>query len=403
LRRAKIPGLRRVDARAHVRIFTSTIKEETPGASIAGCRAAVISRGVYPCVAAARGKNPRPAPRFHPMSEISDTPVTATIDQIGEVLRSRQSFVLISHVRPDGDAIGSQLALGYSLKAMGKSVRLINEDGLPENLAFLSGSEIIETPPAEPLDVEVAIALDTATKPRLGDAALHAASKAKLWLNIDHHISNPKYGDLNLIDSTSPATGEILYDLITALDLPLPPETRDAIYVAVSTDTGSFQYPSTTARTYEMAADLVRRGLDVGTINSKTYDEHPYRRLELMRALLNTLERSPDGVVAHWELREKTRLDLALRPEDSEGLIDVIRAIRGVRLAAFFEELPDGKVRVSMRSKDRELDVCKIASAFGGGGHALAAGIRMKGPLEAAKQQVLAAIHRRIEEAKSEA
>jgi phosphoesterase RecJ-like protein len=337
------------------------------------------------------------------MSEISDTPVTATIDQIGEVLRSRQSFVLISHVRPDGDAIGSQLALGYSLKAMGKSVRLINEDGLPENLAFLSGSEIIETPPAEPLDVEVAIALDTATKPRLGDAALHAASKAKLWLNIDHHISNPKYGDLNLIDSTSPATGEILYDLITALDLPLPPETRDAIYVAVSTDTGSFQYPSTTARTYEMAADLVRRGLDVGTINSKTYDEHPYRRLELMRALLNTLERSPDGVVAHWELREKTRLDLALRPEDSEGLIDVIRAIRGVRLAAFFEELPDGKVRVSMRSKDRELDVCKIASAFGGGGHALAAGIRMKGPLEAAKQQVLAAIHRRIEEAKSEA
>jgi phosphoesterase RecJ-like protein len=337
------------------------------------------------------------------MSENSDTPVTATFEQIGEVLRSHQSFVLISHVRPDGDAIGSQLALGFSLKAMGKSVRLINEDGLPENLAFLSGSEIIESPPAEPLEVEVAIALDTATKPRLGDAALHAASKAKLWLNIDHHISNPKYGDLNLIDATSPATGEILYHLITALDMPLPDETRDAIYVAVSTDTGSFQYPSTTARTYEMAADLVRRGLDVGTINSKTYDEHPYRRLELMRALLNTLERSPDGVVAHWELREKTRLDLALRPEDSEGLIDVIRAIRGVRLAAFFEELPDGKVRVSMRSKDRELDVCKIASAFGGGGHALAAGIRMKGPLDIAKQQVLAAIHHRIEEAKAEA
>ena len=105
---------------------------------------------------------------------------------------------------------------------MGKSVRLINEDGLPENLAFLPGSERIESPPAEPLDVEVAIALDTATKPRLGDAALHAASKAKIWLNIDHHISNPKYGDLNLIDSTSPATGQILYDLITALDLPMP-------------------------------------------------------------------------------------------------------------------------------------------------------------------------------------
>jgi phosphoesterase RecJ-like protein len=331
------------------------------------------------------------------MSETTESPATATFEQIGEVLRSHQSFVLLSHVRPDGDAIGSQLALGFSLKAMGKSVRLINEDGLPENLAFLPGSELIESPPAGPLDVEVAIALDTATKPRLGDAALHAASKAKLWLNIDHHISNPKYGDLNLIDATSPATGEILYDMITALELPLPPETRDAIYVAVSTDTGSFQYPSTTARTYEMAADLVRRGLDVGTINSQTYDENPYRRLELMRALLNTLERTPDGVVAHWELREKTRLDLALRPEDSEGLIDVIRAIRGVQVAVFFEELPDGKVRVSMRSKDRELDVCKIASAFGGGGHALAAGIRMKGPLDEAKALVLTAIRTRVE------
>lgn len=329
-------------------------------------------------------------------------PPNATVEQIGEVLRSHQSFILLSHVRPDGDAIGSQLALGFSLMAMGKTVRMINEDGLPENLAFLPGSDRIESPPAEVLDVEVAIALDTATKPRLGDAALHAASGAKLWINIDHHVSNPKYGDLNFIDSTSPATGQILYDLITGLDMPLPDETRDAIYVAVSTDTGSFQYPSTTARTYEMAADLTRRGVNVGEINSKTYDDHPYRRLELMRALLNTLERSGDGVLAHWELRDQTRIDLALRPEDSEGLIDVIRAIRGVQLAVFFEELEGGKIRVSMRSKDRRLDVCKIALEFGGGGHALAAGIRMAGPLDEAKQKVLGAIRRRIAEVASE-
>jgi phosphoesterase RecJ-like protein len=336
------------------------------------------------------------------MSESTNLPNNASFEEIGEVLRSRQSFVLLSHVRPDGDAIGSQLALGFSLMAMGKSVRLINEDGLPENLAFLPGSELIESPPTDPVDAEVAIALDTATKPRLGDAALHAASKAQIWLNIDHHISNPKYGDLNLIDSTSPATGQILYDLITKLDLPMPAESRDAIYVAVSTDTGSFQYPSTTARTYDMAADLIRRGLDVGSINSKTYDEQPYRRLELMRSLLNTLERSPDGLVAHWTMRDQTRLDLALRPEDSEGLIDIIRAIRGVQLAVFFEELPDGKIRVSMRSKDRKLDVCKIAMEFGGGGHALAAGIRMRGPLEEAKARVLDAIRHRVEEVKNE-
>ena len=323
-------------------------------------------------------------------------PQDATFERIGEVLGSHQSFLLLSHVRPDGDAIGSQLALGFSLLAMGKSVRLINEDGLPENLAFLAGSERIESPPADPVATEVVIALDTATKPRLGPGALHAASMADLWLNIDHHISNPKYGDLNLIDATSPATGQILYELIVSQGMPLPPETRDALYVAVSTDTGSFQYPSTTARTYELAADLIRRGLDVGAINSQTYDELPFRRLQLMRALLDTLGQSPDGVVAWWELRNQTRQELGLRPEDSEGLIDVIRAIRGVQVAVFFEELPDGKIRVSMRSKDRRLDVCQIAAQFAGGGHALAAGLRMPGPLAEAKTQVLGAIFQRV-------
>ena len=330
------------------------------------------------------------------MSETTIMPKNASFEQIGEVIRNHQSFVLISHVRPDGDAIGSQLALGFALLAAGKIVRMINEDGLPENLAFMAGSQKIELPPSTPIDVEVAIALDTATKPRLGEKALHAASKAKLWLNIDHHISNPGYGDLNLIDSTSPATGQILYQLITALGLPMPDESRDAIYVAVSTDTGSFQYPSTTAITYELGADLINRGLDVGTINSNIYDNYPYRRVELMRALLNTLEITPDGIVANWELRDQTRLDLALMPEDSEGLIDIIRAIRGVQIAVFFEELVDGKIRVSMRSKDRRYNVCEVALEFGGGGHALAAGIRMDGSLAEVKRLVLDSIQRKI-------
>jgi bifunctional oligoribonuclease and PAP phosphatase NrnA len=347
------------------------------------------------------GKNPRPAPRFHPMSDTSIIPENAGFAQLGGIFNQHQSFALLSHVRPDGDAIGSQLALGYSLMAMGKSVRLINEDGLPENLAFLPGSHAVESPPAGPVDVEVLIALDTANHPRLGENALRATSGARLLVNIDHHISNTRYGDVVLIDPTSPATGQILYDLITELDMPMPPESRDAIYVAVSTDTGSFQYPSTTAKTYEMAADLIRRGVNVGAINSATYDELPFRRLELMRALLNTLERSEDGWVANWELREQTRADLELRPEDSEGLIDHIRAIKGVRVAVFFEELPDGKIRVSMRSKDRRVDVCNIAAEFGGGGHALAAGIRMRGPLADAKTRVLGSIRRRVDEAKS--
>jgi phosphoesterase RecJ-like protein len=317
--------------------------------------------------------------------------------EFGAALAQHSSFVIMSHVRPDGDAIGSQVALGFALMAMGKTVYLVNEDGVPESLAFMAGSEKVTTPPTEPLDVDVAIALDTATKPRLGNGALHAASKAKFWVNIDHHISNPAYGDLNIIDATSPATGQILYQLIRALDMPLPAETRDAIYVAVSTDTGSFQYGSTTAATYELGADLIRRGLDVGKINADTYDNHPFRRLELMRELLNTLEISADGKIANWELRDAVRLKLDLQPDDSEGLIDLIRSVKGVKVAAFFEELEGGKIRVSMRSKDKSVNVCEVAMKFGGGGHALAAGIRMAGPWKDAKAAVLTALGESLE------
>lgn len=300
-----------------------------------------------------------------------------SFSEIAQALRDHDSFVLLSHVRPDGDAIGSQIALGHSLEAMGKTVHYINEDGLPDSLAFLPASEKLQTPPDSPLDVDVCIALDCANKPRLGERALHAASRASLWINIDHHISNPKYGDLNHIDDSSPATGQILYNLIQSEQLPLPDETRDAIYVAVSTDTGSFQYSNTTAATYEMAADLVRRGVDVGTINALTYDNYPYRRIELLRSLLNTLERSADGKVADWQLPTSVKRQLELKPDDSEDLIDHIRGIQGVIVAAFFEELYDGTIRVSLRCKDDSVNCCEIAQGFGGGGHARAAGIRI--------------------------
>jgi len=320
----------------------------------------------------------------------------SSYSEIAKAIRAHDSFILLSHVRPDGDAIGSQLALGHALEEMGKTVHYINEDGLPDNLSFMAESQRIQTPPAEPLDVQVCIALDCATKPRLGDNALNAASKAGLWINIDHHISNPAYGDLNHIDSTSPATGQIIYQLIKSEDMPLPDATRDAIYVAVSTDTGSFQYSNTTAATYEMAADLVRRGLDVGTINAQIYDSNPYRKIELLRSLLNTLELENDGKVAHWELPYSVKEKYNLKPEDSEDQIDLIRGIDGVIAAAFFEELEDGKIRVSLRAKDNTFNACETAQLFGGGGHARAAGIRMAGPISDARDKVLSAISKAI-------
>jgi len=317
----------------------------------------------------------------------------ATFEQIGEAFKAHDSFAVVSHVRPDGDAIGSILALGHALEQMGKSVRYLNNDGCPESLEFLPGSEKVEiSAEAKDVDVEVAITLDTAAHARVGEGSLEAIKNAKMIINIDHHISNPGYGDLNYIDSNSPATGQIIYDLLMALSLPISDITRDSIYVAVSTDTGSFQYPGTTQRTYEMAADLVARGLDVGEINRLTYDNQPYRKVELMRALLNKLDRSDEGKIVWWDLSLATKEELALVDDDTEGMIDFIRSVQGVVVAVFFEDLEGGKVRVSMRSKDRRINASEVCGAFGGGGHALAAGIRMPGPISDASEKVLAEI-----------
>lgn len=309
--------------------------------------------------------------------------------EIGDLIAANESFLLMSHVRPDGDAIGSVIALGFSLKALGKKVYMINEDGVPESLRFLRGCEEIEFPPESALEVDVAILLDTAVQSRVGPGSLIAMGKAKTVVNIDHHLSNLGYGDLSYVDAECPATGQMIYDLLRFLEMPIPEESRDAIYVAVSTDTGSFQYSSTTAETYEMGADLIRRGLDVGAINAQTYDNYPFRRLALMRALLNTLEITEDGRIAFWELSRQTQKDLALQADDSEGLIDLIRGIRGVQLAVFFEELDEGQVRVSMRSATPELSVCDVALRYGGGGHTMAAGIRMNEPLVVVKEKVI--------------
>ena len=313
---------------------------------------------------------------------------TATFEQIGRALREHQRFAVLSHVRPDGDALGSQLALGLSLKKLGKDVRIWNEDGMLEKYSFLPDAELLTRPPAAPEDVDVIVALDTAIQNRLG-TALPAVRESKLCINIDHHPSNPRYGDLVYIDSKAPATGQILFELMTNQKLPVDPAIAENLYVAISTDTGSFQYSNTTARTFEIAAELVRAGVDVGRVSQITYENYPRRRVELLRDLLGTMRFDANDRVASFSLSLATAEKLGVLPEDNEGLIDHLRAIRGVIVAVFFEELADGKVRVSMRSKSDNVNVCAICEKFGGGGHVLAAGARVKGSLAEVEKKIL--------------
>jgi len=312
----------------------------------------------------------------------------AKFAEIGRALREHHKFAVLSHVRPDGDALGSTLALALSLKELGKDVRAWNEEGMLEKYNFLARAELLTEPPSTPEDFDVAIALDTAVQNRLGTTTA-AVGSAKLWINMDHHPSNPRYGDLVYIDPTAPATGQILFELLTNQKFPITPAIAENLYVAISTDTGSFQYPNTTVRTFEIAAELVRGGVNVGRISQLTYENFPRRRIELLRDLLATMRFGCDGKLAYFSLSQASALALGVIPEDNEGLIDHLRAIQGVVVAIFFEELTDGKVRVSMRSKNEAVDVCAICTQFGGGGHVLAAGARVRGTLPEVEKKIV--------------
>ncbi len=318
-----------------------------------------------------------------------------SLAEIAEALRAHQRFVVVSHLRPDGDALGCTLAMGLSLRALGKDVTMWNEDGMLDKLRFLPGSELIATPTAHVQDFDVLVALDTASHPRLG-TPLKSIGHVKLTVNIDHHISNPGYGDLAHINANAPATGEILYELLAGEGMPLDRAIATNLFAAISTDTGSFQYPSTTARTYEIAARLIALGVNVGEISKLLYESYPLRRLELLRALLNSLHLTAEGRAASFALSQHTAQTLGVIPEDNEGLIDHIRAIDSVLVAVFFEELDGGLVRVSMRSKDARFDVSAICGRYGGGGHKLAAGARIRGELGEVEARVMAYIQEEI-------
>lgn len=314
----------------------------------------------------------------------------SSLSEIASLVREAESIVIISHVRPDGDAVGSQIALGASIYELGKEVILINEDGCPSNLEFLLDADKILRPSDSHIDADLCIALDTANHERLGEGCIESTKFVKPIINIDHHITNEGYGDFIYVDPNAPATAQIIYELISSEKLPLPPASRDSLFVGISTDTGSFRYPSTTARTYEVGADLLRMGADCGALSSAVYEKYPYRRIELLKKLLGNLKMTSNNKIASWCLDLKTKRELFIEPEDSENLSDLIRGIDSVQVAVFFEELKDYSVRVSMRSKDVDIvDVSIICSHFGGGGHPLASGARVDGELNEVEGKVL--------------
>jgi phosphoesterase RecJ-like protein len=312
-------------------------------------------------------------------------------DIISNALRDARTVGVASHIRPDADALGSTIAFALWLRDCGKEVTAYNEEGSTAKFHYLPCHEIVSLPPAVPQKFDVFVALDTSVKNRLGTVN-KAIAPGTTILNIDHHISNENYGDVNFIDASAPATGQILLEFFQHVGARVSAEMATNLFAAISTDTGSFQYAGTNERTFAAASHLISCGVDVPGLSRAMYDSQPRRRFELLRHALNTAEFHCDDRIATFSLPMDLVERLKVLPEDNEGIIDHLRSIDGVEAAVFFEELPEGKVRVSARSKFPRIDVCKVCKQFEGGGHAMAAGARVDGTLAQVKNDFLKAL-----------
>lgn len=324
---------------------------------------------------------------------------TDPCQQICDLIRSQNTFLILTHYRPDGDAIGSQLALALLLNDLGKQVQAWNDDEPPAKFRFLPHCDLIRKPPQQSCDFDVVIAVDTSTWQRLGSAAQRIGHK-KHFVNIDHHVSNERFADINWIVPDAPASGQIIYRLIQRGGFKLTRDIATCLFAAISTDTGSFSYASTTAESLRVAAELVDTGIHVGEISRHVYESYPHARLQLLQKALADLKLSDRNRIASTWVTSEMFEESGAKREDTEGLIDYARSIQGVLVAALFEELPEpGKIRISLRSKHRKIDVNAIASRFGGGGHREAAGARIAGQPHEVEQKVLAAISAALRQA----
>lgn len=320
------------------------------------------------------------------------------IDRILEVIREHETFCIVGHVRPDGDCIGSQLGLALALRNEGKRVTVWNQDSIPLKYKFLVGDGLIEKPKrGEKFDC--VIATDSASFERLGKVG-ECIGDRKILINIDHHQSNPRYGDVNWVSPREPSTGELIYRLMKVARWPITKPIADLLFTAISTDTGSFQYATTRPGTFHAGAELVTRGANLAKICDEVYQSYPLSRAKLLKHVYSKFRLAADDQIAWFWLKKSDFTRTGAESDDTEGLIDHIRAIEPVVVACVFEEVEPELTRISLRSKNANVNVNTIAAQFGGGGHMAAAGARIAGRPLSTQRKVIAAIKRALKAAK---
>ncbi|RJP22811.1 MAG: bifunctional oligoribonuclease/PAP phosphatase NrnA [Candidatus Abyssobacteria bacterium SURF_5] len=319
------------------------------------------------------------------------------LKQLTEALLSNDRFLLLSHVDPDGDAVGSLIALHALLERRGKRAVAYDRDGVPEIYRFLRGSENIHSSLETPDGFDAAIFVECPNVGRAGENAAALVEKIPLWINIDHHRDNGNFGHLNIVDPQLSATGELVYEVFQLLQEPLDRMTAEALYAAIMTDTGSFRFPNTTPRAHVISAELIGLGIEPHEIYQRIYEN-----LSKPAALINARAHATLEILDGYSCVTVTRAMLketGATAEDTHEIVNYGRNIESIEVAVLLREMEQG-IKVSLRSKSR-VNVSEIAARFGGGGHIRAAGCTIQADMEQARRLIFAEVERALEKSHS--
>jgi phosphoesterase RecJ-like protein len=314
------------------------------------------------------------------------------LQQIVDAVRARRRFVLSSHARPDGDSIGSQLAMAYALREMGCEAAIVNADPAPPPLMAFPGVPDIRIAPSVEGEFDAAIIMECGDLQRTGVSGLERF----FVVNIDHHPGNTGYGQINWFDPGAAACGEMVFDLVRALDVPLTRTIATHIYLAILTDTGSFHYSSISPRTFDICRECLEAGVDPVLVARNVYDSNNMGRLKLFGAVLGAMQIDQTGRIAIVYVDHEMARAAGGTYEDTEGLINLPLTVKEIEAVVFFKQEKGDRYRVSLRSKGN-VDIGEIAKEYGGGGHKNASGCTVSGPIEELQKALVGKIEGAID------
>jgi phosphoesterase RecJ-like protein len=321
------------------------------------------------------------------------------MDEIIRAITTHGNYCISTHTNPDGDAIGSQLGLAHILESLGKSVCLVNRDPTPRIYRFLAGVDRILQPPDQRLRCDVHFIIDCSDLSRVGNEVTTCV-QSRLIINIDHHVTNQQFADINWVNPDFSSSSEMIYCLARCLPVNISPETAECLYTGIFMDTGSFRQSNTTSGVLRKAGDLVTLGANPSRVSQEIYEKQSMARIRLLGMVLNTLEMRLDGMMALISVTRDMFDATGTTAEDIEEFVNYARSIQGVKIGALLREEPIRGVKVSLRSRD-STNVASLASEFGGGGHENAAGFYVDGTLNDAKDRLEKAIHRLFNQGRS--